>query len=134
MHLISIYPQYVSAILAGQKTVECRKSALGLSKGDLLQLYATAPVMAVLGQARVADVHRGTPEELWQQFQHRTGVREADYFGYYRGKKEAVLLRLTEVRRHPQPMTLAELRAADGRFSPPQTARRLAPALQALFS
>lgn len=133
MHLISIYPQYVNAILAGQKTFECRKSALGLVPGDLLQLYATAPVMAVLGQALVADVHRGTPEELWQQFQHRTGVREADYFDYYRGKNEAVLLALTQVRRHAEPITLARLRAVDARFSPPQTARRLGAALDALL-
>jgi predicted transcriptional regulator len=132
MHIISIYPQYVNAILDGQKLVECRKSALGLVRGDLLQLYATAPVKAILCQARVLDVHRGAPEELWEQFEHRTCVKKDDYFAYYAGKKEAVLLALTAVQRHAAPVLLDHLRGIEPRFSPPQTARRLSEALQAL--
>lgn len=131
MHIISIYPNYVNAILDGQKLVECRKTTLGLVRGDVLQLYATAPVKAILGQAQVLDVHRGTPEELWDQFEHRTCVRKDDYFAYYAGKKEAVLLALTDVRRYRNPVLLAELRGVESRFSPPQTARRLSDALQA---
>ena len=132
MHLISIYPQYVNAILDGRKLVECRKSPIGLEPGDLLQLYATAPVKAILGQARVADVHRGTPEALWEQFEQHTCVTKDDYFAYYAGKAEATLLALTDVRRYCQPVALAGLREVEPRFSPPQTARRLSVELQAL--
>lgn len=132
MHIISIYPNYVQAILEGQKRVECRKSALGLVRGDLLQLYATAPVKAILGQARVLEVHRGSPEELWDQFEHRTCVKKDDYFAYYAGKAEAVLLALGEVQRYSRPVRLHDLRDTEPKFSPPQTARRLSSALQAL--
>jgi len=131
MHIISIYPSYVNAILAGHKTMECRKSSIGLVKGDVLQLYATSPIKAILGQARVKDIHRGDPRELWDQFEHRTCVKEEDYFAYYANTDKAVLIALEDVQAYSRPIALSELRNVEPKFSPPQTARRLSEALVA---
>lgn len=134
MHLISIHPQYVAAILSGAKTVECRKSAIGLSVGDTLMLYATAPIKAVLGRARVKDLHRDTPQRLWDQFQHRTCVTEADFFAYYANAPTATLIALADVEQFANPVALSALREAQPGFSPPQTARRLGDNLQRLLA
>jgi predicted transcriptional regulator len=123
--LISIHPQYVAAILAGAKTVECRKSTVGLYPGAHLFLYATAPLKAIQGEARVAEIYQGTPEEMWDRHQDKTCVRKDDFFAYYQSAKKAVLLGLSDVRKYARPIALDTLRGLQPGFAPPQTARRL---------
>ena len=130
--LISIHPQYVRAILAGTKTVECRKSRIGLRPGAHLFLYATAPEMAILGQADVVAIHEGSPAEMWEQHADKTCVREADFFRYYSESKRATLLALDNVEVFRHPVALAQLRVLEPRFSPPQTARRLSDAFNCI--
>lgn len=132
--LISIHPQYVQAILAGLKTVECRKSTIGLAPGDLLYLYATAPTKAILGTARVAALYKGKPSELWDEHQARTCVRKNDFDAYYAKSMSAVLIGLADVRPAAEPVPLSTLRELQAKFSPPQTARRLGPAFASLAS
>lgn len=126
--IISIHPQYVRAILSGRKTVECRKSSIGLYPGARLYLYATHPVRAIQGQAHVAGVCEGTPDEMWLAHRDKTCVTEDDFFSYYRDAKKATLIMLADVVTFPCPVTLATLRKFQPRFPPPQTARRLTPA------
>lgn len=123
--IISIHPQYVRAILAGRKTVECRKSAIGLAPGDLLYLYATAPEKAILGTARVTELYKGVPAALWEKHQTRTCVRKEDFDEYYQQSESAVLIGLSDVQVAAVPVPLSALRALQAKFSPPQTARRL---------
>lgn len=130
MHIISIYPAYVNAILDGRKTFECRKSSIGLRPGDMLALYATSPTKAILGQARVLALHRDTPAALWDKFRQFTAVTEVDYFSYYATSQEAVLIELENIVRLDSPISLSALRETEPRFSPPQTARKLSDALQ----
>lgn len=130
--IISIHPQYVAAILSGAKTVECRKSTIGLAPGDTLFLYATHPVRAILGQARVAHVYEGSPSEMWALHQAKTCVTEADFFKYYQTAKKAVLLALADVVTFPTPVSLEILREFQPRFPPPQTARRLTAAFASI--
>jgi predicted transcriptional regulator len=130
--LISIHPQYVRAILAGRKTVECRKSAIGLAPGDLLYLYATAPEKAILGTARVTELYKGPPAVLWAKHQARTCVRKEDFDAYYQQSESAVLIGLCDVRVAAVPVPLSALRALQAKFSPPQTARRLGPVFASL--
>lgn len=131
-HLLSIHPRHVANILAGTKTVECRKSAIGLSPGTRLYLYATAPTKAILGEARVAELLVGPPAALWAAHHGKTGVTEAEYFAYCQDAEQAVLLSLTEVARCSRPASLALLRELQPGFSPPQTARRLGPAFSGI--
>lgn len=130
--LISIHPQYVRAILAGLKTVECRKSAIGLAPGDLLYLYATAPEKAILGTARVTSLYKGSPAELWSAHQAKTCVQKDDFDAYYANTKTAVLIGLTDVRPAAVAIPLSTLRELQAKFSPPQTARRLGAAFAVL--
>lgn len=132
--LISIHPRHAEAILSGTKTVECRKSGLGLSAGDLLFVYSTAPAMAVGGVAEVAAVRSGAPEEMWEAFGGRTGVSREEFMAYYAGAAKAFVVELAGVRRLESPVGLARIRAAQPGFAPPQTARRLSGAALALLS
>jgi predicted transcriptional regulator len=132
--IISIHPCYVSAILAGAKTVECRKSTIGLAAGAHVFLYATAPVKAIQGEARITQVLTGSPQQLWTEHREKTCVTEEDFFAYYRDAKQAVLLALEEVVTFRQPVALATLRELQPGFSPPQTARRLGPAFDHLHA
>lgn len=132
--IISIHPQYVSAILQGTKTVECRKSSIGLRPGAFVYLYATAPSKAIQGHARIAQINEGSPNEMWEKHGHKAGVAEADFFSYYRTAKKAVLLALADIAVCERAVSLATLREMQPGFSPPQTARRLGPAFSSLPS
>ena len=133
MFLISIHPQHVAAILDGLKTVECRKSAIGLSVGDTLMLYATAPSKAVLGRATVNDIYQGTPDELWRLHGARARVSEADFFRYYATASRATFISLANVEKFTPAVPLERLREVQPGFAPPQTARRLGADLQTML-
>jgi predicted transcriptional regulator len=130
--ILSIHPQYVTAILEGRKTVECRKSKIGLSVGTQVYLYATSPAKAITGQARVVAIHEGSPQAMWDAHQASACVLEEDFFAYYARADKAVLLALAEVETFPREVPLATLRALQPGFSPPQTARRLSAAFDSL--
>ena len=41
--ILSIKPVYANQILAGTKAIELRKSSMGLSAGDVILVYSSAP-------------------------------------------------------------------------------------------
>lgn len=130
--ILSIHPQYVAAILEGRKKVECRKSTIGLSVGAQVYLYATAPVKAIRGQARVEAIYEGSPQTMWEAHQALACVREDEFFAYYARAAKAVLLALGDVVTFPREVPLSTLRTLQPGFSPPQTARRLSAAFDGL--
>ncbi len=86
-HLAVLYASYVDAILAGQKTVECRLAKLGnnpyraLRPGDLLWLKdSCGPIRAVAGVREVRFFDRLTPARvdwLCERFNGQIGASAA---------------------------------------------------------
>jgi predicted transcriptional regulator len=122
--LISIKPRYAEAILAGRKTVELRRRVPSLVAGTRLYIYSTLPVGAVVGVVTLADVVRGTPEAIWNEYSAQAEIGKNDYDAYFSGADEAVGLVLTNIQ-HVVPVTIAALRMLRPRFQPPQVLVRL---------
>lgn len=59
--LLSLRPRYATAILTGDKTTELRRRPVNALPGTPIILYASSPIMAVVGTARLADVHSCFP-------------------------------------------------------------------------
>ncbi|MFJ9612884.1 ASCH domain-containing protein [Streptomyces noursei] len=64
--LLSLYPRFATAILAGAKKVEVRRQRVAAPPGTTVVLYATAPTMALVGLARIVAISIGSPQEVWR--------------------------------------------------------------------
>ncbi len=122
--VLSLRPRFANSILDGSKSVELRRQRLTTSPGTPVVLYASAPVMAVVGTARVAEVHVEEPDCVWQQFHTDLGLKREEFEQYIAGAAQASALRLTDIDRLCMPVSLTHLRQAQP-FSPPQSYRYL---------
>lgn len=70
--MLSIKPEYVRRILAGEKTYEFRKRIFSRRDVDTIIIYTTRPVCQVLAEARITGILQDTPQGLWNRT-HRGG-------------------------------------------------------------
>ena len=120
--LISVHPRFATAILAGHKTVELRRQRVAVPEGTPVVLYATSPVMALMGTARVSNVETASPPSIWRRHRLRCGINRAEYDTYMDGAAQASALILTAPQALSRAVPLAHLRTAGG-FHPPQSYR-----------
>lgn len=120
--LLSVHPRFARAILEGRKTVELRRHRVGASPGAAVILYATSPVMAVLGTAYLDSVDTGEPQTIWQRHGERTDLTEYEFHDYLNGCEVASALLLRRPATLLAPMQLSALRAVSS-FQPPQSYR-----------
>lgn len=124
--LLSLRPRFAEAILDGSKTVELRRTRLLAPPGTPLVLYASSPVMSVVGIATLAAVETASPELIWRRHRRRVGLDRAEYDAYFDGAGAATALSIESPRRLDTPHELSALRAETG-FRPPQSYRYLSP-------
>ncbi|UQT61391.1 ASCH domain-containing protein [Streptomyces durmitorensis] len=123
---MSLHPRYASAILDGRKSVELRRQRVAVPPGTKVILYATSPVMALVGTATVTEVQIGSPSEIWKTHKEHGAISRRDYLAYMKGAEQASALLLDAVRSFSEPVPLAHLRAG-GSFHPPQSYRYVDP-------
>lgn len=105
--LLSINPEHVENILSGNKQFEFRKVRCR-PEVDKIIIYATSPVMKVVGEADVIDVIVDFPEQVWEMTSEFAGISKQFYDKYYQNKEVAVAYRLGDVRKYKKPLTLAD--------------------------
>lgn len=123
--LLSLRPRFADAILSGTKTVELRRRPVNASPGTVVILYSSAPVMAIVGTARLSQVTVSEPQAAWVKHKSGLGLEKDEYDGYLDGSSNAYLLHLTRVCALNEPLHLHRLRQ-DGVFQPPQSFRYVA--------
>jgi predicted transcriptional regulator len=107
--LFSIHPGYAQAILDGTKQVEFRKTAPAPDIKIAL-IYATAPVMKVVGYFEISEVVRATPQALWGRFGAVAGIGKADYDTYYGDAAQACGVAVARAQALAEPVALSSLR------------------------
>ncbi|NJP31924.1 hypothetical protein [Micromonospora thermarum] len=123
--LLSLRPRFAEAILAGTKTIEIRRRPVNARPGTPVILYASSPLMAVVGTARLDRVDAEDPEIAWQRNQRTLGLSRQEYEAYLAGVTCAYLLRLRQVNTLNEPLPLHRLRR-DAPFQPPRSFRYIA--------
>lgn len=132
--LLSLHPRFATAILTGDKTVELRRQRVAVPPGTPVIIYATSPVMALTGTARLTSVDTATPGQIWRRHRTNCGIRKGEYTTYMDGAAHASALLLDSPRPLSSPVSLDHLRATTT-FHPPQSYRYLTPeALQQLVA
>ena len=106
--LLSINPEHVENILAGNKRYEFRKVASRRTPTRIV-IYSTAPVGMVVGEAEVVAVLGGSPAEIWETTAEGSGISKEFFDCYYTGRSKAIAYKLGKVTRYARPKKLADI-------------------------
>ena len=106
--LLSVKPEFANRILDGTKKFEYRTRLAGRQVGAIV-LYATKPLIQVVGEAEVLERLSGSPIALWEATGEDSGTNRAEFMEYFGGCRTAHAYRLGRVSRYDKPKSLAEL-------------------------
>jgi predicted transcriptional regulator len=96
---LPIHPQWAVAILTGSKKWELRRRRPSITSGDVVVLYATAPLQAVVGSFLVGEVLSGSPRALWESVRAGSGSTRSSYFEIFADAPVAHAIEVTRPRR-----------------------------------
>jgi len=105
--LLSIKPQHVENILNGNKKFEFRKVRCRPDV-DKIVIYATSPVMQIVGEANILEIIQDEVEKVWEITSLHAGVSRQFYDKYYQGKDQAVAYKLGKVKKYKRPLQLSD--------------------------
>lgn len=114
--LLSIKPEYVQRILTGEKKFEFRKR-LANKPVDIIVIYATSPVMKIVGEVKVKGILEKAPSVLWEQTKKNAGITRKKYREYFAGCKKAFAYEIDEVVKYTNGTNLEEI----GIYQAPQS-------------
>lgn len=121
MVVLSLRPRFAEAILAGDKTVELRRTVPKIVVPTRALLYAATPVRALLGTCIVTGVASAGLAVLWQEYGSRTGLLHHEFQQYFEGVDAGAALMLAQPRPFSRGIPLRDLRARPRGFRPPQS-------------
>lgn len=121
--LISIHPFYATEIAAGRKKVEFRRRWSN-KPTDVLVVYATAPIKAIVAVVEVVEVRRASSAQLWEVCKSSGGaITRARLREYMHDLDQGVALLLGRLAVPKNEVSPQE--AFGGDFVPPQSYRYL---------
>jgi predicted transcriptional regulator len=118
--MFSIRPHYAKKIFDGYKTVELRRIYPKIKSNDIILLYVTTPVKALMGAFKVDKVVAESPRDLWNIVKYRAAVTREEYNQYYAGKDIGIAIFFSKVWNLPDPIKLHELQRNWPGFRPPR--------------
>lgn len=125
--LLSLKPRWAEAILSGRKRVEIRRVFSKHWAHGQAFLYSSHPVKQLVGEARIASVTEGRPDDIWERFGAEIGCTRAELDEYARGADQLYAIELEQPRAYRPSLHLADLRAMLGEpLRPPQSYATLA--------
>ncbi|MEN6385858.1 MAG: hypothetical protein ABFD79_11770, partial [Phycisphaerales bacterium] len=107
--LLPINPEHIKNIFNGSKRYEFRKTRCRRPNICKLIMYATAPVMKVVGEAAIEEIIVDDPDTVWEQTRSFAGINREFFDQYFQGKSQAVAYKLAEVQEYPEPIALSKL-------------------------
>ena len=105
--LMSIHPVHVEKILSGLKKYEYRKTKCKKTI-DAIVIYATYPIMKVVGEVEVSSVTEDAPDMMWDRTKDGAGIDYSFFNNYYKGRNKAVAYHLGNALKYKQPKELVE--------------------------
>jgi predicted transcriptional regulator len=105
--LMSIKPEYVAAIVNGEKTVELRRKRPSFAPGTTVIVYSSAPSQRVEVSFKTGEVHEAAPAALWRKVSKIAGVSKQAFDDYFNGCDIAYAIEVESVRKlrpHDLPM------------------------------
>ena len=104
---MSINPIHAEKILAGTKKYEFRKVRCK-KQIEVIVIYATAPIMKVLGEVKVKEVIEDSLQAVWDKTKTAAGIDLSFFNRYYQRRKKAVAYELGDVTIFTKPKNLSD--------------------------
>src|SRR6185436_15610253 len=95
--VLSIAPEYANKIVLGTKSVELRRRFSKRWIGCRTVVYATSPEKRLVGEARIANVVNGDPDQIWYTFAQELGCSRLEFDSYVGSSVEVFALILDDV-------------------------------------
>jgi len=121
--IVSIKPEFAERIFDGTKSIELRKCSPDVLPGDMIIIYCTNPVKAVLGVCEVERILKLKPSVMWKNYGFSLGIDKKRYTAYFENSQLAVGIVLTKVCKLDKNISLSTIKAVLPFFHPPQTFR-----------
>ena len=106
--LLSIKPEFVKKIFSGEKKFELRKSIFKDKRVSSVVIYASSPLMRIVGEFTIKDILSCEVNKMWDIVRMEAGVSEQFYNSYFKGKHIAFAIQIGKVKRYMTPKTLAD--------------------------
>jgi len=106
---VSIKPNYVKEIIAGNKRVEFRK--IGFNKNvEHVIVYSSSPDQRVIGYFDIIGIDEDSTIRLWKKYKNISGLNYADFKNYYSEHQRGTALLMDNLYLLPKPIKLNKLK------------------------
>ena len=102
--IMSIKPKYAQAILDGSKLYEYRKRLPKNTDIDKVYIYASKPIMAIIGEFTIGSIISDTPQKVWELTKNEGGITRSQFFSYFNGRDTAHAIKIKGVKQFPTPI------------------------------
>lgn len=115
--LLSIKPEFVNEILAGNKKYEYRKKFFKQDI-DAIVIYASMPMGKIIGEFTIDGIINDNPMTVWKETKEYAGISFENYKKYFKGKREAYAICIKDLKIYEKPIDPYEQFPG---FVPPQS-------------
>ena len=106
--LLSIKPEFAYKIFDGTKKYEFRKQIFKDSSVKKVIVYSSSPEQKVIGEFKIDTILRDTPSAIWLQTRDYSGISQAFYDEYFRGRQNAYAIKIASTRIYEQKKDLSD--------------------------
>lgn len=106
--LMSIKPEFVEKIFAGKKKYEFRRIIFKDKNVDRVIVYASFPVMKVVGEFMIGDILEMDIDTLWEETSQHAGISKEFFKAYYQGKNKGYAIRIVDTQLYKEPLSISE--------------------------
>jgi predicted transcriptional regulator len=118
--IMSIKPCYVQKIISGEKTVELRSRKLNVQNGARMWIYSTLPKGCVEVVATIQSIEYNHPDIIWARYANELAITYEDFQKYVHDNEMVSAIKLLNVTKVNNPLTLETIRSCIQKFHPPQ--------------
>lgn len=106
--LLSINPEYVARILTLDKKYEYRRR-LANDDVEAIVIYATLPIMRIVGEVKVEGKIEMAPSALWESTKQNSGISRKKFREYFKGCKKAYAYKLGQATKYKKEKLLSDI-------------------------
>lgn len=101
--LLSIKPEYVEQIINGTKKFEYRKKVFKKSVESVV-IYSTMPVGKIIGEFKVEQIIKDTPEKSWDETRNFSGISKEAFLEYFKGREGGYAIKIKDFEEYDNPI------------------------------
>jgi predicted transcriptional regulator len=120
--LLSVRPQNADNILKKRKTVEIRRKFSKRWLGQKINLYASSPMMSLIGEARIACIVEKDAESIWARYHEHVACSRMEFDSYAQNADSLYAIELDDIRSYSRPISLDQMsQLTHEQLRPPQS-------------